>query len=215
MPERARAVGERRSPAPGPDRRVRLADRWRRRRGGWSSGCSWVGLAAGVEVVEVAREVGAPVLGLGDHRLEPLDLAAQRRRPGGRRGRGRPRGSRAARRRRASARNVARLRARAASSSSSWPISASEKPGVVAQAADEPQALEVLGVVQAVGALRAGGGGEEAELLVVADRARRQAGVGRDLLDPQQARSARRRRRGWGRGVVTVDPTKPCRSRKG
>ena len=61
------------------------------------------------------------------------------------------------------------------------------EPGVVAQAADEPQALEVLGVVEAVGALGAGGGGEEADLLVVADRSRGQAGVLRDLLDPEES----------------------------
>ena len=47
--------------------------------------------------------------------------------------------------------------------------------GVVAQPADEPQALEVLGVVQAVGALGAGGRGEQPELLVVADRPRGEA----------------------------------------
>ena len=60
------------------------------------------------------------------------------------------------------------------------------EPGVVAQAADEPQAVEVLAVVQAVGAVRPGGGREQPQLLVVADRAWRQAGLRGDLLDAQE-----------------------------
>ncbi len=62
------------------------------------------------------------------------------------------------------------------------------EPGVVAQAADELQPIEIRGVVQPVVAVRAGGRLEQADLLVVADRAGRQAGLGRDLVDPQQAR---------------------------
>ena len=42
-------------------------------------------------------------------------------------------------------------------------------------------------VVQAVGALGAGGRGEQPQLLVVADGPRRQAGVGGDLLDAEEA----------------------------
>ena len=60
--------------------------------------------------------------------------------------------------------------------------------GVVAQAPDEPQALEVRGVVQAIVAVGARGRLEQTDLLVVADRAGRQAGLGGDLLDPQQRR---------------------------
>ena len=81
----------------------------------------------------------------------------------------------------------ARLRARACLVLEQLADLREREPGVVAQAADEPQALEVLGVVQAVGALGAGGGGEQPQLLVVADRARRQAGVGGDLLDAEEA----------------------------
>ena len=59
--------------------------------------------------------------------------------------------------------------------------------GVVAQAPDELQPVEVGGVVQAVVAVRASGRLEQADLLVVADRAGRQAGLGRDLVDAQEA----------------------------
>ena len=60
------------------------------------------------------------------------------------------------------------------------------EPGVVAQGADEAQALEVGCVEQAVGAVRPGGGLQEAHLFVVADRAGRQAGLGGDILDPEE-----------------------------
>ena len=144
----------------------------------------------------------AAVLGLGDHRLEALDLLAQGGDLAVDRGRWLRRGSIA---RRSATSSVDRKRLRGcgpgpASSSSSWPISASEKPGVVAQPADEPEALEVLGVVQAVGALGAGGRGEQPELLVVADRPRGEAGVGGDLLDAEEALGGC----GGGRGTVSV-----------
>ena len=58
--------------------------------------------------------------------------------------------------------------------------------GVVPQLADEPEPLQVGGVVEPVGALRTRGRAEEADLLVVADGARRQAGRGRHLLDPRR-----------------------------
>ena len=58
--------------------------------------------------------------------------------------------------------------------------------GVVAEAPDEPEPLEVGRVVQAVVAIRPGRRLEQADLFVVADRARRQAGLGRDLVDAQQ-----------------------------
>ena len=60
------------------------------------------------------------------------------------------------------------------------------EPGVVAQAADEGQPVEVRGVVQAVVALGTGGRFEQPHLLVVADGAGRQAGLGGDLVDPEE-----------------------------
>jgi hypothetical protein len=60
--------------------------------------------------------------------------------------------------------------------------------GIVTQAADETQPLQVLAVVETVRTLGTGRRGEQSELLVVADGARREAGLGRDLLDAQQAR---------------------------
>ena len=45
------------------------------------------------------------------------------------------------------------------------------EPGVVAELLDVPQALQVGGVVQAIRAIGAGGGLEQPDLLVVADRA--------------------------------------------
>ena len=60
------------------------------------------------------------------------------------------------------------------------------EPGVVAQAADELEPVEVGRVVQPVVAFGAGGRLEQPDLLVVADRAGRQAGLGRDLVDPQE-----------------------------
>ena len=59
--------------------------------------------------------------------------------------------------------------------------------GVVAQAADEPQALEVGRVEQPIRPIGARGGLQEPDLFVVTDRAGRQAGLGGDVLDPQQS----------------------------
>ena len=73
------------------------------------------------------------------------------------------------------------------------------EPGVVAQLLDEPQSLEVGRVEQAVRAVAAGGRLEQAELFVVADRAGRQAGLGRDLLDPEEAFVG-----GWAPGQSTA-----------
>ena len=103
------------------------------------------------------------------------------------------RGWPAARRASCVARNRSRLRSRAASSSSSWPIWASEKPASSRRLRMNRQALEVRRVEQAVGAVGAGGRLEQPDLLVVADRARRQAGLGGDLLDAQEARLDGRR----------------------
>ena len=59
--------------------------------------------------------------------------------------------------------------------------------GVVAQAPDELEPVEVRGVVEAIVAVRAGGRREQPDLLVVTDRAGRQAGLGRDLVDSEEA----------------------------
>ena len=59
--------------------------------------------------------------------------------------------------------------------------------------------VEIRGVVQAVVAFGTGGRFEQPHLLVVADRARRQAGLGGDLVDPEEALG-----RG-GRGVWALD----------
>jgi hypothetical protein len=59
--------------------------------------------------------------------------------------------------------------------------------GIVAEAADEAEPIEVVLVEQAVGALGAGGGLEQPELFVVADGPCGQADLTRDLT----ARSAR------------------------
>src|SRR5450759_4661774 len=79
------------------------------------------------------------------------------------------------------------------------------EPGVVAQLADEPQPLEVARVVEPVVALRARSRPEEAELLVVSDRARSQAGLGGDLLDAEEALSRRVGRRLAGRRCRVPD----------
>ena len=85
------------------------------------------------------------------------------------------------------------------------------EPGVVAQALDEAQPLEVARVVQAVGAIGAGGRLEQADLLVIADRAGRQAGLGGDFLDLEEwcvdGGVARGRRGGGGQGHLP--PTIP------
>ena len=60
------------------------------------------------------------------------------------------------------------------------------EPRVVAEAADEQQALEVGLVVEPVIATGARRRLEQADLLVVADRARRQPGLRRHLVDAQQ-----------------------------
>src|SRR5205823_12071118 len=59
---------------------------------------------------------------------------------------------------------------------------------VVTTALDEPQPLDVVRVEEAVVAARPTGRLEEAELLVVADRPRRQPEHRRDLLDPEKRR---------------------------
>ena len=61
--------------------------------------------------------------------------------------------------------------------------------GVVAEALDEAQPFEVAGVEEAVVAVGSGGRLQQPELLVVADRAGRQADFGRDLLDAEEARA--------------------------
>ena len=94
--------------------------------------------------------------------------------------------------------------------------------GVVAELLDEAQPLDVRDVVKTVGALASRRGAEEAELLVVADGARRQAELGRDLLDAQEAlgdlvfgRRDQGRLAGLGCGRHPASLPQPCRSRKG
>jgi len=58
--------------------------------------------------------------------------------------------------------------------------------GVIAQPSDEAESLEVVGIVEAVGTLRPGRGGEEPQLLVVADGPRGEAGLMGDLPDAEQ-----------------------------
>ena len=67
--------------------------------------------------------------------------------------------------------------------------------GVVAQAPDETQPLDVRLVVEAVGALGAGGGLQEPDFLVIADGPWRQADLGGDLLDAQESGIVRRQGR--------------------
>ena len=142
-------------------------------------------IGTAVEVGEVLIEVAPPAAGVGDHRIEAgalgderLDLPID---PGGR---------------------VLEQRAAlglVAGRSETLSIALARRlvleqladlgerePGVVAQGADEAQALEVGRVEQAVGAVRSGGGLQEAHLFVVADRAGRQAGLGGDILDPEE-----------------------------
>ena len=69
------------------------------------------------------------------------------------------------------------------------------EPGVVPEPADEAQALQVVVVEEAVRALGSGGRLEEPQLLVVANGAGRQADLGRDLRDPEEARAWFRRSR--------------------
>ena len=62
------------------------------------------------------------------------------------------------------------------------------EPGVVAQAADEAQPLEIIRVVEAVGSLASGSRLEQPDLLVVANRTGRQPGFRGDFLDAEQSR---------------------------
>ena len=99
-------------------------------------------------------------------------------------------------------RKRARFRVRAASSSSSWEISARLKPASSRRLLDELQALDIVVVIEAVVAIAPGGRREEADLLVVADRPRRQAERRRDLLDPQEGRSGAAVAVGWSRWLT-------------
>ena len=144
-----------------------------------------VRIGAAVEVGEVLIEVAPAAAGVGDHRVEAGTLGFERLDlPIDSRGRvleqraslglvaGRPEPLSIALARGLVLEQLADLGER--------------EPGVVAQGADEAQALEVGRVEQAVGAVRSGGGLQEAHLLVVADRAGRQAGLGGDILDPEE-----------------------------
>src|SRR5690242_20486354 len=65
--------------------------------------------------------------------------------------------------------------------------------GVIPEVLDEAEALDVVIVVEPVVTLAPGGRGEQAELLVIADRPRRQTEGRRDLLDAEQAAVGRGR----------------------
>ena len=129
--------------------------------------------------------MGPPGVGVGDHRLEPVGLGAQRGDlavdPGERVLDDRP-----------PLGGIVRL-------AEPGPVAGpgrlvleelgdlgQAEPGVVAEALDVAQAVEVVGVVQPVVAVGAGGRLEQPDLLVVADRARGQPDLGRDLLDPEE-----------------------------
>jgi hypothetical protein len=63
--------------------------------------------------------------------------------------------------------------------------------GIVAEVLDEPQSLDIRGVVEAVVALGPGGGAEQPHLFVVAHRSGRQANLRGGLLDAQESRRRR------------------------
>src|SRR5215212_3563226 len=95
------------------------------------------------------------------------------------------------------------------------------EPRVVAEALDEAQALDVIVVEEPIRALGAGGGLEQADLLVVPDRPRRQAEDGRNLLDAEEWRVRHAGAR-LGFRVVVIEMAhgtpmiaEPYRSRKG
>ena len=209
MAEGAGAVGERET-RPG-----RIIGPAPRRGGGVAArrGCSWVDPPASRSAMRPARCAWRASIGLADHRLEPLDLVAQDRDLALDAGDGDL--DEIARRSAGSSvcEKAARLRARAASSSSSWLISASEKPASSRRPLMKRRRSTSDGVVQPVGAVAAGGGAEQAQLLVVADRARRQPGLRGDLLDPEQARfGVGIDGRGGGLRVASpIDPIKPSR----
>ena len=74
------------------------------------------------------------------------------------------------------------------------------EPGLVAELLDVPQPVEVRVVVQPVGTTGASGRLQQTDLLVVADRAGRQTGLGGDLLDLEQRGVCGGRGRRWFRG---------------
>jgi len=162
-----------------------------------------VGVGAAAELVEVGGEVPAAVAGGFDHRgqagglaLERLDLAVH---PIDR-----------VHEDRASLVGVAG-RAEALAVALAGRLVLEEladlgeaEPGVVAQAADVAQPLEVGLVVEAVVALGSGSGLEEPALLVIADGSGRQARLGGDLVDPKEARGVGR---GHGhRATIVAEP---------
>ena len=69
--------------------------------------------------------------------------------------------------------------------------------GIVAQAANEQQALEVRGVIEAVVTSRAGSRLQQPDLLVIADCSGREARLGRDFVDAEEVGA---HRGGWAHG---------------
>jgi hypothetical protein len=142
-------------------------------------------LSAGVDLREVAFEVGASLAGFRDHRLEPLDLRLE--------------GpdlavdlTEGVVDDRSSFDRVRRLaKALPIACSSGLVLEQAADLGkaeacVVAQALDESQALDVVGVVQPIRTLGSCGRLQQAQLLVVPDRPRRQADVRGGLLDAEE-----------------------------
>src|SRR5450759_2723390 len=86
--------------------------------------------------------------------------------------------------------------------------------GVVAKPLDEAKLLQVRGIVEAIGSLGPRGRPQEAALLVVANRARSEAGLLGHLLDAEEALGGAGLGSGQG-GRHLGDDTKPYRLRKG
>ena len=146
----------------------------------------------GIELGEVDQEVLPAALGLLDHRRQPVELLPERldlavdppegvvedRAPLGRVG-GRAEPVAVASPGRLVLEELADL--------------GQAEPGVVAEALDEAEALDVVRVVLAVVALRPAGRLEESELLVVADRPGGEPELGGDLVDPEEVLRVGRR----------------------
>src|SRR5688572_11962097 len=174
-------------------------------------------LEAGIELGDVGCEVVPPTLGFGDHRLEPVGLRPKRRDLAVDPLQSVPKDG-------ASLRGV---RGGAESLTVTGPCGLVDKQradlgeaesGVVPKTFDEPQPLQIVRVVQPVRASRAGGRLEEPDLLVIADRARRESERGGDFLDLQERRLdvsvegwVGRRQMAHGRR----NASKRCRLRKG
>lgn len=173
-------------------------------------------LLAGLDLGDVDEEVRAPALGFVDHCGQPIHLLAHGRdlavhagervdddRPPLARVIGRPESGPVASPHRLVLEELADL--------------GEAEPGVVAEALDEAQAVDIVLVEEPIGTLGPSRRLEQTEFLVIADGARCQAEGCADLLDPEQTRGWRR---GWlgGRKVGLAHAPEmmpqPCRSRE-